>query len=212
MRWDKLEVVKHEGVLPFDEAFVREANQVTAAAFGYPVPLQETYDHLAESNLGHFVYIEEDEERKLIAYALNYLFEVEVGNQTLRVNYFSSAFILTGFRRDLLLYKWLGRLRLMQNEDIILVRTQSPIVISFFTWLCELARMRLVSHLDDTVVPDGVMAALQHKFGDTTMIWPGVYGRCLTGEPVEPKTPLAQQLSSKIDVTAGDAIILVGIH
>jgi hypothetical protein len=210
MLWDKLEVVKHQGNLPNDEVFVREVNRVTAEAFGFPVPLQETYDHLAESNLGHFVSVAEGDQQRLIAYALNDLFTVQFFGQH-RVNYFSSAFILPEARRDFALYKMLGTLRLMRNEDMIVVRTQSPIVMTFFAWLCEFNRMRMLTHLSTSRLPQ-VDAAIEHKFGTTDMVHHGAYGRCLTGEPITPKTLLSRQLSKQIDVTTGDAIILVGIR
>ncbi len=209
MLWDKLEVVKHQGVLPNEETFVREVNQVTAEAFGFPVPLQETYDHLAESNLGHFVSVAEGGQRRLIAYTLNDVFDID-NKGRLRINYFSSAFILPEARRDFALYRMLGTLRLMRNEDMIMVRTQSPIVMTFFAWLCEFNRMRMLTHLSTSLPPE-VSSAIQHKFGTTDMVHPGAYGRCLTGEPIKPKTMIARQLSKQIDVTAGDAIILVGI-
>ncbi|MFH1315757.1 MAG: hypothetical protein ABIH67_05190 [Candidatus Uhrbacteria bacterium] len=210
MLWDKLEVTKHQGSLPSKESFVREVNKVTANAFGFPVPLQETYEHLAESNLGHFVYVVEDGRKRLIAYALNDVFTVQFFAQY-KVNYFSSAFILPEMQRNFALYKMLGTLRLMRNEDMIVVRTQSPIVMTFFAWLCEFNRMRLLTHLSTSQLPQ-VDAAIEHKFGTTNMVHPGAYGRCLTGEPIKPKTLIAQQLSKQIDATAGDAIILVGIR
>jgi len=210
MLWDKLEVSKHQGSLPSEESFVREVNKVTAKAFGFPVPLQETYEHLAESNFGHFVHVVEDGRKRLIAYALNDLFTVQFFVQY-KVNYFSSAFILPEARRNFALYKMLGTLRLMRNEDMIMVRTQSPIVMTFFAWLCEFRRLRMISHLSNPC-PEKVVVAVEKKFRTSEMIHLGAYGRCLTGKPVEPKTLLTRQLSKQVDVNAGDAIILVGIH
>ena len=210
MLWDKLEVTRHRGKLPNEEVFVREVNRVTAEAFGFAVPLEETFDHLAESNLGHFVSVAESGHQRLIAYALNDLFNINHKDQ-LRVNYFSSAFILPEAQRDFALYKMLGTLRLMRNEDMVMVRTQSPIVMTFFAWLCEFTRKRMITHLNRSRPPQ-VDAAIEHKFGTTDMVHPGAYGRCLTGEPIKPKTVLTRQLSEQIDVTAGDAIILVGIR
>jgi len=210
--WNKLEIERELGDQPNEESFVRQVNAITAECFGCEVPLQETYDHLTEANLGHYIFVEESGEKKLVGYALNDLFEVEVNGKSYRANYFSSAFILPHYRRNFMLYKMLGTARLIQDEDLIMVRTQNPIVMSFFAWLCEFFRMRMVTHLESKVQPALVRKALQQKFGNTELFCPGVYGRCLTGAPVEPKTKFSTELMRELDPDQGDALILVGIR
>ncbi len=207
---DKLEISRIQGQLPMKKEFVTEVNAVTAASFGSAeeVPMIETFDHLSESNLGHFVYIGSGPNRTLVAYALNDIYEFECLDAKFKVNYFASAFILPQIRKQIALYRMLGSMRLTHDEDIIMVRTQSPIVMTFFAWLCEFSGMRLISPLER--VPTEIVELVFSRFRRRNLVMTGVYGRCLTGRPIEPKTPFSKNLIELINPLAGDAVVLVG--
>ncbi|NQT50265.1 hypothetical protein HQ571_06245 [Candidatus Kuenenbacteria bacterium] len=223
MNWEGVEVKRVIGEQSDEPIFVREVNRITAASFGADVPIEETYDHLEEANLGHFVYMSKDGFPRLIAYALNETFEIDwfngVNERTATVNYFSSAFILPEIRKQFSLYKMLGSMRLTHDEDIIMTRTQNPIVMSFFAWLCEFQGMRLLSPHRGTRpghhLPNAISVAIKYKFElenqfRWNMIFPDAYGRCLTGQPIEAKTPFSEDITQQLDVLAGDAALLVG--
>ncbi|MBT5338425.1 hypothetical protein HN858_04570 [Candidatus Falkowbacteria bacterium] len=206
MQFGDLHIKRHKGQLPMSTEFVRCVNSVTARSFGQEVPLVETFEHLGESNLGHFVFNCRDQ---LIGYSLNNLFQTNVsGLDGARVNYFASAFVLPEARRKLAIYKLLASTRLEHNEDFLMVRTQSPIVMSYFAWVCEIARMTLITPLDR--VPTEVLSMVFESFSRNSLIHPKVYGRCLTKEPLEPKTSFTKDLMEGLHPEQGDALVLIG--
>lgn len=206
MQHEDLYIQRHKGQLPMSTEFVRSVNSVTARSFGCEVPLVETFEHLGESNLGHFVFNHRDD---LLGYTLNKLFQSNVNAlEGARVNYFASAFVLPKARRNLAIYKLLASTRLEHNEDFIMIRTQSPIVMSYFAWVCEIARMTMITPLDR--VPTEVLSLVFESFSRNSLIHPKVYGRCLTKEPIEPKTTFTKNLMEGLHPEQGDALVLVG--
>jgi hypothetical protein len=226
MNWDKMEIERLMGEMPKTMPFIREVNDVTAKSFGCNVPIQETEEHLTESNLGHFVYLKDNGRPRLVAYALNDIFDCTFSHgeefkesTTLKVNYFASAFIIPEIRRQFALYKLLGSARLLNDEDVLMVRTQNPIVMSFFAWLCQFTGMELhcpTRYPTNGRLPKNVTQTVSQKFGKMCL-WPKdllfreVYGRCLTGKPIEATTPFTKELTRRLAPYAGDAVVMVGV-
>ena len=205
LRLDDLSIKRVQGQLPMSREFVLQANAVTAASFGQKVPLLETFEHFGESNLGHFVF---DGKNRLIGYTLNEIYAAQTSGGEIKVNYFSSAFVLREVRRKICLYKMLSSLRLDYTEQVVMVRTQNPLVITYFTRICEMARLELFT--PDKRLPTDLDEIVFEKFRRHGLRHDGVYGRCLTGTPVEPKTDFTKRLFADLKPQNGDAIVLIG--
>jgi hypothetical protein len=208
MNFSKIEFIRRHGNQDQAPDFVREVNQLTALACAAPVPLEETYARLAEANLGHFVYRTQGGERTLIAYSLNQVFDVTLRGRSQTVNYFSSAFLLPNLQAKFSLYHYLGSLRITGRETFLMVRTQSPVVVSFFARFCKLYRCRVYTPLNKHL-PADVTELVRSRFAQDGLIYRGVYGRRITGAPVPAKGGLSRRVMALIEPARGDACVLV---
>jgi len=154
--WDRIVIDRYEGTMPDSEEFVKQVNHVTADSFGKKVPLEETIEHLRKADLGNFVFIENGQERRMVAYMLNEFFTTEdVRRRHLHdpvpfkmVNYISSAFVVPSLRNKMSILRFLGSISMNWDEDMFMIRTQNPMIMSFFAWLTEFCSMELYSELD----------------------------------------------------------------
>ncbi|HEU4403686.1 MAG TPA: hypothetical protein VFS43_00100 [Polyangiaceae bacterium] len=208
MNFSKIEFIRRHGTQDRAPDFVREINRLTALACAAPVPIEETYARLAEANLGHFVYRTQGGERTLIAYSLNQVFDVTLRGRPHTVNYFCSAFLMPNLQARFSLYHYLGSLRITGRETYLMVRTQNPVVISFFTRFCRLYRCRVYTPLSKRL-PSDVTELVRARFAQEGLIYRGVYGRPLTGSPVPARGGLSRRVMALLEPSRGDACVLV---
>ncbi|HEU4403691.1 MAG TPA: hypothetical protein VFS43_00125 [Polyangiaceae bacterium] len=209
MFFDGIEFAREEGPLSLPPALRRELNRLASEASGRHVPPEETETRLAAANLAHFVWSTAGRSRRLVAYALNELYEVELGGEKRAANFFSSAFIAKEIRWKFSLYQFLGSLRTTGDEAYLFVRTQSPLMISFFYRFCKLSGYQFFSPLSQRV-PLDVTQLVAGRFGAEGLVLKGAYGRRASMAPIAARSTQASKILGKLDVAAGDACVLVG--
>jgi ketopantoate reductase len=208
MRFNMIEIVRIKGQQRLDPESLCDVNALTSRAFGAPVPLEETYKHLIDANLKYFIYAKDHGKRRLVGYSLNHIYELQVGPSSKRINYFVSAFLDPELQRGSGVYQFLGSLRVTGDEDFFMVCTQNPLVVSSFARVARTQECRLFTPLHRRI-PREVKDVVRQSFGDPALIRPGMYGRCLTGTPIEPRTSLTREIMSCMDPLRGDACLLV---
>ncbi len=208
MNFSKIEFIRRHGTQDRSADFVGAVNRLTALACAAPVPLEETYARLSEANLGHYVYRTVGGERQLIAYALNQVYDVTLRGRRQTVNYFCSAFLMPNLQAKFSLYHYLGSLRLTGRETFLMVRTQNPVVVSFFTRFCKLYRCRVYTPLNKRL-PSDVTELVRSRFSHDGLIYRGVYGRAITGAPVAAKGGMSRRVMALLEPARGDACVLV---
>jgi hypothetical protein len=203
--FDSLTIERKRGAQPRDGAFIRMVHEMTLRASTKNLPLDQTVSRLSRANLGHYVYMENSHKRRLIGYTLNELFNANAQGVSTRVNYFCSAFILPQTRSVFSLYRFLWRMRLTGREDLLLIRTQSPLVMTSFLRLCRRHRYRTFTPLSENV-PRAVQEVVTSRFADGALVHRAVYpGRI--SPPMAPPTQKIARLMALIEPDRGDACV-----
>lgn len=209
LEFDSLTIQRESGAQPTNDEFVDWVHGLTLRAVGIRIPRYETETRLSRANLGHYVFVERRGSRDLIGYSLNEIFPILLEGSALRVNYFCSAFLLPETRNLFSLYAMLGALRVIGREEMLMMRTQNPLVMRSFFRLCQRHGYRAFSPAS-TNVPRIVREALVNRFGNDDFVHRRVYpGRV---SPVEvPRTRMTSQLMGLIDPDAGDSCVFCAL-
>jgi len=209
LEFDSLTIEREVGAQPRNDAFVDRVHALTLRIAGVPIPFEETQTRLARANLGHYIFIERGGLRDLIGYSLNEIFRIDLCASTVRVNYFCSAFLLPETRNLFSLYSVLGAMRVSGREEIVLMRTQNPLVMTSFFRLCRRHGYRAFSAAS-TNIPPVAREVLVARFGHDDFVHRRVYpGRV---SPVEmARTTTTCRLMSLIDPDAGDSCVFCGV-
>ncbi|MFH1173906.1 MAG: hypothetical protein V1725_02125 [archaeon] len=181
------------------EHIVRQLNDISTDAFNKYTPLDETRERTM--GVDRIYLIEKGTD--VLGYATNHRMKLAGEN----VNYFSSA-LFTRALQGKRIYKQLNKLRLQHlPSDIIMTRTQNPIVVHAFRKLCE--------ETGRDCFPNGKLDQhalhIAHAYADCSdeMICKGVYGRQLMDNTPAPGRE-ERALFSTLDIEQGDAVILIG--
>lgn len=217
MFFDGIEFTREEGPLALSGELRRELNRLMAEAAGGPVAPSETEAHLAAANLAHFVWSVGGPSRRLVAYALNELYEVDMsekgekGNKGKKraANFFSSAYISKEIRWKFSLYHFLGSMRTTGDETYLFARTQSPLMISFFGRFCKLSGYQFFSPTSRRV-PADVARLVGERFGTESLVLRGAHRSRASVAPVVTRSAQVSKILGKLDLAAGDACVLVG--
>jgi hypothetical protein len=209
--FDGIEFTREEGPLALSSELRRELNRLMAEAAGGPVAPSETEAHLAAANLAHFVWSVGGPSRRLVAYALNELYEVDVGDKGKKraANFFSSAYLSKEIRWKFSLYHFLGSMRTTGDETYLFARTQSPLMISFFGRFCKLSGYQFFSPTSRRV-PADVARLVGERFGTEGLVVRGAHRSRASVAPVVTRSAQVSKILGKLDLAAGDACVLVG--
>jgi hypothetical protein len=210
LEFDSLTIQREFGPQPADDAFVRMVHEMTLRAAAAEIPIEQTVSRLSKANLGLYVFLEREGRRDLVAYTLN---ELSSAPATIpvrpRVNYFCSAFLLPETRNMFSLYRMLGALRVSGGEEVLLMRTQNPIVMASFFRLCRRHGYRAFGPTSDAI-PRVVRDALIERFGDDELVHRAAYpGRVSPREMA--RTKRTAQLMELIDPDRGDACVFSAV-
>ncbi|MBI2102947.1 hypothetical protein HYT55_03855 [Candidatus Woesearchaeota archaeon] len=184
-------------------ALVRELNHLTALCFGKEVPLVETEERFAQSDVVQLLLAGEE----VVGYSFNDRLRL-AGRD---VNYFSSCFVHPDHRGGV--YVPFNRARYREiPEDVVVTRTQNPRIYAGFQRFCAEEGFRLFPDVKGMVSADS--RAIAHAFAadcNQDQICRGIYGRELMAD-----TPRAYgsitSLFENIRPEQGDAIVLVGMR
>ncbi|MBI4440796.1 hypothetical protein HY639_01385 [Candidatus Woesearchaeota archaeon] len=187
------------------DCLIKELYDVALDAFAKWLP-HEAID--ARTRHATFVLVLRDNTRRAVAYAVNEELEL----QGKKVNYFATAL----FRREVQrhgLYSELNDLRAsLLPADVLMTRTQNPVVYRAFNRLCADRGYRVFPQAEKT--PAEVIALAKEFCNEVTesLVVPGVYfNRSLMDDTPAPKTLLEQRLWSTLSVDKGDALVVVGL-
>ena len=200
----EVELIANPGGLAREQQIelVRELNAISIDAFNKPTPPEETWERTVR--VGR-IYLLKDSGR-IVGYATNALMELN----GIGVNYFSSALL----RREVQnkgLYGPLNRLRVETiDSDVIMTRTQNPLVVKGFLSLCEQLGMQ---GFPNGISPTERVMDIARAYSpnvDPDMVCKGVYGRALMDNTPNPCKSI-EHICSKLDVDRGDGLILIGV-
>lgn len=180
---------------------VQRLNEITSQAFGKNVPLQETWERTVNVKSIYLLI----HNSTIAGYATNDLSEFS-GK---KVNYFSSGFIGNEFRGKGL-YNFINYWRLVDEEsDIIMTRTQNPLVVSGFKSLCD--NNGFTFHPGEIKERNNALKIAKNYFPEinSEFICKNAYGRALMDKTPAPEKNTSHILRN-IDVCKGDAVILLG--
>ncbi|MFH1589659.1 MAG: hypothetical protein ABIB43_03785 [archaeon] len=183
------------------EKLVKELNVLTAAIFNKATPIEETWERTVGVDI---VYLIKNQD-EIVGYTTNDLMKLN-GR---KMNYFSSAFI----KRDLQdhgLYHEINNIRFNTHPtDVIMTRTQTPIVISGFKRLCDENGFTMFP--SGGLVPPDIMniARAYDPNVNFSLVCKGVYGRALMDDTPEPRDDV-RSMFNMINVNNGDGMILIG--
>ncbi len=203
IRWQTLCPKENEEDARSVRTILPELYRVALDAFGKWLPAEAIESRTAEASLVMVLYQEE----RILGYAVNDLLTL-AGKE---VNYFASGFL----RREMQgngLYSEMNRLRVdLLPSDIIMTRTQNPIVYAQFRKLCEEKRYKFEPQGE--VVREETLAIAQAYSPEVerSMIVRGVYWkRSLMDDTPTPRGDLEKRIWSNLNVKNGDAVIIVG--
>ncbi len=203
IRWQTLCPKEKEEDARSVRTILPELYGVALDAFGKWLPPEAIESRTAEASLVIVLYQKE----RIVGYAVNDLLTL-VGKE---VNYFASGFL----RREMQgngFYSEINRLRVdLLPSDIIMTRTQNPIVYAQFRKLCD--EKGYVLEPQGEVVEGETLAIAQAYSPEVekSMITRGVYwNRSLMDDTPTPRGELERRIWSDLNVKNGDAVIIIG--
>ncbi|WP_394834580.1 hypothetical protein LVJ94_49605 [Pendulispora rubella] len=210
MHFDTLTIRRVVGAQSLGDSFVQRVHDMTERAMESRLPLGETVARLGRANRAHYIHRELGGCDDLVGYALNETYVADtLSCGAVKVNYFCSAFLLREIRRRYSLYRMLGPMRLAGDEQILVLRTQSPLPMAAFRRLCHANDFHLYSPLDADV-PDIVHDVVVNRFGGPERVHRAVYPTRVS-PPNEPHDAQTARLMDLIDPDCGDALVFVGV-
>ncbi len=176
---------------------------VALDAFGKWLPAEAIESRTAEASLVLVLY----QKGRIIGYAVNDLLSL-AGKE---VNYFASGFL----RREMQgkgLYSEMNRLRAeLLPANVMMTRTQNPLVYAQFRKLCDEKRYQLEPQ--ERIVPEDTLAIARAYSPEVeeSLIVRGVYwNRSLMDDTPMPKGEMERRIWSNLTVEKGDALIIIG--
>lgn len=210
MHFDTLMIRRVVGAQSLEDAFVRRVHDMTERAMESSLPLGETVARLGRANRAHYIYLASDDREELVGYALNEIYAAEIlGGGPVKINYFCSAFLLHDLRRRYSIYRMLAPMRLAGDEQVLILRTQSPLPMVAFRRLCRAENFHLYSSMDSDI-PRVVRDVVAHRFGGPELVHRAVYPTRVS-PPLASHDAEATRLMGLIDAERGDALVLVGV-
>lgn len=203
----KLEVLKPKANIEDSKKTVRLIDafyDVALDAFGKWLPREAIESRTADASCVIAVYKEE----RIVAYAVNDLLDIN-GK---KVNYYASGFI----RRELQgngLYNEMNILRYKYTlADIIMTRTQNPVVYREFKKLCCSLGYFLEPRGNEINTETLSLAKGFSSDVEENMVVRGVYwNRSLMNDTPKPQGELETKLWNNLNINNGDAMIIIGI-
>ncbi len=181
---------------------VQRLNHLTALCFGKDVPLDETQERFAHSDVVQLLLHGET----VVGYAFNDHLQL-AGHD---VNYFSSCFVHPDHRGGV--YVPFNHARYAEiPTNVIATRTQNPRIYAGFRRFCEEQGFQLFP--DDRGCVNEQSLAVSKAFApgcSDDQICYGVYGRELMADTPRANRSIAS-LFENIKAERGDAMVLVGI-
>lgn len=186
------------------EVLVKELNAISIDAFKKSTPIEETWERTVGVDVIYLIKDVKDANR-IVGYTTNDMMMLE--GQT--VNYFSSAL----FKREIQqqgLYKMVNDLRLETHpSDIIMTRTQNPLVEAGFKHLCSDNGIVFFPNGVPTTQEIMIIARAYAPSVNEKLICEGVYGRALMDETPKPVGDIVGMFKG-LNIDRGDGIILIG--
>jgi hypothetical protein len=181
---------------------IKDLNEITAKCFGKNVPLQETYEHIAEADFLSLLMVD----GKIRGYGLNSGMQL-VGCS---VNYFGSGFIDPELH-DCGLYLPLNEHRIeIFPASALMTRTQNPKVFSGFGRMCLENGFEISPSKDGSIDKKSLEMAREFSPSCTNeQVCIGAYGRELMSDTPAPLDSVANVMG-KLNVSRGDGVILIG--
>ncbi len=176
---------------------------VALDAFGKWLPAEAIESRTAEGSLVLVLYQEE----RIIGYAVNDLLSL-AGRE---VNYFASGFL----RREMQgngLYSEMNRLRAeLLPANVMMTRTQNPLVYAQFKKLCDEKKYRLEPQGRIVQKETLAIARAYSPEVEESMIVRGIYwNRSLMDDTPMPRGEMERRIWSNLTVEKGDALIIIG--
>jgi hypothetical protein len=197
-RWPDIETRK----LPEVMDIIRQQHEVSKDGFANDIGFEAILHRNRDADL--WIHIM-DENGKLIGFSINEGYVVE--DQS--INYFRITVFYKNIQKKGI-YPLLNELKVaIIPADIYLVRTQNPIVYTYFTQMCKQRGLRvspMATHIDPAaldiarhLIPDVDESSVQRSL---------LMGEALKGTPKPPVE--SAPIWDRMDIFSGDVVVIIG--
>jgi len=189
---------------------IRTFHNIAIDGFGRHLPYEAIDDRTRSSSC---VMVLKTQDHRPVGYTVNDQLTLDGTD----VNYFATALTLSRFRGNGL-YGLINPLRAISvdNANVLMTRTQNPIVYHRFTQVCNDFGLDVITTTDP--IPEKVLTMAKEFSSNVTddLICRNVYdfgegGRALMYYTPEPQGEAQIKIWDKINVEKGDAILIFGV-